>query len=51
MFRFDNSHLIVTRGSLSLKCATTPHPSRFSKAQRYRICEPSLEGYAIGMSS
>ena len=26
---FSRSHLIVTRGSVSLSCASAPHPSRF----------------------
>ena len=30
LFRFANSHLIATRDSESLSCATTPHPSCFS---------------------
>ena len=29
---FARSHYIVTRGSVSLSCATTPHPSCFSKS-------------------
>ena len=29
---FARSHFIVTRGSVSLSCATTPHPSCFSKS-------------------
>ena len=29
---FARSHSIVTRGSVSLSCATTPHPSYFSKS-------------------
>ena len=29
---FARSHSIVTRGSMSLSCATTPHPSCFSKS-------------------
>ena len=29
---FARSHCIVTRGSVSLLCATTPHPSCFSKS-------------------
>ena len=29
---FARSYSIVTRGSVSLSCATTPHPSRFSKS-------------------
>ena len=32
LLRFDRSHYIVTRGSVSLSCATTPHPSCFSKS-------------------
>ena len=28
---FSRSHFIVARGSVSLSCATTPHPSCFSK--------------------
>ena len=32
---FARSHSIVTRGSVSLFCATTPHPPRFYKSQRY----------------
>ena len=32
---FARSHFIVTRGSVSLSCATTPHPSYFSKYSRY----------------
>ena len=32
LFRFANSHSIVTRGSVSLSCATTPHPSCFYKS-------------------
>ena len=28
---FARSHFIVTRGSVSLSCATTPHPPCFSK--------------------
>ena len=33
---FARSPFIVTRGSVTLSCATTPHPSCFSKSQRYR---------------
>ena len=33
---FARSDSIVTRGSLSLSCATTPHLSRFSKSARYK---------------
>ena len=33
---FARSHSIVTRGSVSLSCATTPHSSCFSKSQRYK---------------
>ena len=29
---FARSHYTVTRGSVILSCATTPHPSRFSKS-------------------
>ena len=29
---FARSHLIVKRGSVSLSCASTPHPSCFSKS-------------------
>ena len=29
---FARSHFIVTCGSVSLSCATTPHPSYFSKS-------------------
>ena len=29
---FGRSHSFVTRGSVTLSCATTPHPSRFSKS-------------------
>ena len=29
---FARSHSIVTRGSVSLSCATTPHPCCFSKS-------------------
>ena len=32
---FARSHSLVTRGSVSLSCASTPHPSCFSKSQRY----------------
>ena len=31
---FARSHSIVTRGSVSLSCATTPHNSCFSKSCR-----------------
>ena len=30
--RSEICHSIVTRGSVSLSCATTPHPSRFFKS-------------------
>ena len=29
---FARSHFIVTSGLVSLSCATTPHPSSFSKS-------------------
>ena len=29
---FARSHFIATRGSVSLSCATTPHPSWFPKS-------------------
>ena len=32
LLSFAMSHSIVTLGSVSLSCATTPHPSRFSKS-------------------
>ena len=32
---FARSHSIVTRGSVSLSCATTPHISCFSNSQRH----------------
>ena len=34
LFRFANSHTIVTRVSMSLSYAITPHSSCFSKSQR-----------------
>ena len=36
------SHFIVTRGSVSLSCATTLHPSRFSKSERYETSRSDL---------
>ena len=33
---FARSHSIVTRGSVSLLCTTSPHPSCFSKSKRYK---------------
>ena len=35
LFRFANSHSIMTTDLMSLSCATTPHPSCFFKSQRY----------------